>query len=671
MHNILIKYIATLSLILMVLVTNNAQSLMADYPIQPIDFTKVQLKDGFWKSRVETATKVTIPYAFKKCEETGRVDNFIYAGGLKAGKFQGEYGFNDSDLYKIMEGAAFSLQTGKDPEMRAYLDQMVTYLAAAQQEDGYLYTAWTLKANEYADMTCCSYHEDGQYVGSQFSHELYNAGHMYEAAVAHYQATGTKDFLNIATKNADLVYKVCVEEGNNYYPGHQEIEIGLVKLYRATGEQKYLELAKIFLDRRGKGYRKYGNNYTDNTVLVGLDFDAYSQDHRPVTEQTKAVGHSVRAGYMYAAMADIAAITGDKAYLAASDKIWEDIVSHKMYITGGLGAGHGIEGFDVAYSLPNDAYAETCAAIANVYWNHRMFLLHGDAKYIDVLERSLYNGLMAGLSLEGDKFFYPNPLVFDGKSKFNQGAVCRSDWFNCSCCPSNLSRFVPSVAGYTYAVDAANVYVNLFMNNTTEIAVNQQKLILEQTTNYPWSGKVNLEIKSTDAIETNILIRIPGWSSNAPVPSDLYTFQQKTNKQTTIKVNGKAYPIVLKNGYAVISKTWQKGDKIEVNFPMEVKTIKSHEKVAANKGKLAVQRGPILYCAEGVDNNGQASNLSILKPKKFKAKFQAGLLEGVTILKGKGQLQMDGQSKKVRLKLIPYYAWSHREVSPMAVWLGE
>lgn len=664
-----LKKLAFLAVCLIICFWGNAQSLTSDYPIQPVDFTKVQLKDGFWKNRVETATKVTIPYAFKKCEETGRVDNFIFAGGLKEGKFQGKYGFNDSDLFKIMEGAAFSLQTGKDPKMRAYLDKLVSYLAAAQQEDGYLYTAWTLKANDYADMTCCSYHEDGQFVGSQFSHELYNAGHMYEAAVAHYQATGTKDFLNIATKNADLIYEVCMARGNTYYPGHQEIELGLVKLYRATGDKKYLDLAKEFLDRRGKGYRKYGNNYNDNTVLVGLDFDAYSQDHRPVTQQSKAVGHSVRAGYMYAAMADIAAITGDKEYLAASDRIWKDIVSHKMYITGGLGAGHGIEGFDVAYSLPNDAYAETCAAIANVYWNHRMFLLHGDSKYIDVLERSLYNGLIAGLSLKGDKFFYPNPLVFDGKSEFNQGAVCRSDWFNCSCCPSNLSRFVPSVAGYTYAVDAANVYVNLFMNNTTEIDINQQKLIIEQSTNYPWSGKVNLSIRSKSPIETNLMIRIPGWSKNAPVPSDLYTFQKKSEKPTTIKVNGKTIPLTMKNGYAVIAKTWQQGDKIEVNFPMEVKTLKSHEKVAANRGKIAVQRGPLLYCAEGVDNNGHALDLKLLASKRIKVKFKPELLEGVTLLKGKGRVA--GQSKKVGLKLIPYYAWSHREVSPMAVWLGE
>ena len=644
----------------------NAQPLGSDYPIRPVDFTQVKLNDGFWKSRVTTATKVTIPYAFEKCEETGRINNFIYAGGLKKGKFQGDYGFDDSDVYKILEGASYSLMTESDSKLRAYVDQLVSYIGAAQEDDGYLYTAWTLKANDHVEMRCCSYDDAGRYVGSKFSHELYNAGHMYEAAVAHYRATGTKDFLNIATKNADLVYRLCVDEGQLFYPGHQEIELGLVKLYRATGKEKYLELAKLFLDRRGKGYRKFGTE----EKLQGLDYDAYSQDHKPVIEQEEAVGHSVRAGYMYASMADIAGITGDKAYLAAIDKIWEDIVSKKMYITGGLGSGHNIEGFDVAYSLPNDAYAETCAAIANVYWNHRMFLLHGDSKYIDVLERSLYNGLMAGLSLDGDKFFYPNPLVFDGENLFNQGANCRSDWFDCSCCPSNLSRFVPSVAGYTYAVDDENLYINLFMNNTTEVEVNGKSLVLEQTTNYPWSGKVQIEIKGDQPVETNLMIRIPGWSMSEPVPSDLYTFRQKASEKTTIGVNGKNFSFEIKNGYAVIPNTWKKGDQIEVNFPMEVKTIISHEKVMANRGKVAVQRGPILYCAEGVDNQGHAIDLELVEEKELKASFQPDLLNGVTVLEGKGRVISD-KGEMLPLKLIPYYAWSHRDISPMAVWLGE
>ena len=642
------------------------QDLESDYPIQPVDFTQVKLHEGFWKSRVKTATEVTIPYAFKKCEETGRVNNFIYAGGIKEGHFEGEQGFDDSDLFKVLEGAAYSLMLEDNPEFRAYVDKLVYYIGEAQEDDGYLYTAWSLKANDHMELRCCSYDERGRYIGSKFSHELYNMGHMYEAAVAHYQATGEKDFLNIATKNADLTYKLCVEEGELYYPGHQEIELGLVKLYRVTGNEKYLELAKLFLDRRGKNLREFGNE----KKLQSLDFGAYSQDHKPVIEQDEAVGHSVRAVYMYAAMADIAAITGDQAYLAAIDKIWEDIVSKKMYITGGLGSGHGIEGFDVAYSLPNDAYAETCAAIANVYWNHRMFLLHGDSKYIDVLERSLYNGLMAGLSLEGDKFFYPNPLVFDGVSDFNQGAVCRSDWFDCSCCPSNLSRFVPSVAGYTYAVDETDVYLNLFMNNITEIEVDNGKLVLEQTTDYPWSGKVQLQILGDEPVQANLKIRIPGWARNEAVPSDLYSFTKNTSQNTSIAVNGAAVDFQMNKGYAVLSRTWSKNDKVEINFPMDIKSVVSHEKVMANKGKVAIQRGPLVYCAEGVDNQSHAVDLMVDEKAPFDATFQSDLLNGVTVISGKGRFPSSSAKSELTVQLIPYYAWSHRDIGPMAVWLG-
>ncbi|MDH3242987.1 MAG: glycoside hydrolase family 127 protein [Saprospiraceae bacterium] len=653
------------ALLLILLLTQSLYGQSKDYPIHPVDFTQVQLKDGFWKDRVATASKVTIPYAFKKCEETGRIDNFRFAGGLALGKFQGRYGFDDSDVFKILEGAAYSLMTDPDPELRAYVDTVVSYIRAAQEADGYLYTAWSLKANDYADLACCSYAEEGRYIASKFSHELYNAGHMYEAAVSHYQATGTRFFLDVATRNADLVYRICIDQGQLFYPGHQEIEIGLVKLYRATGNEKYLQLAKEFLDRRGKGYRNYG---VENS-LQGLDFDAYSQDHVPVIEQTEAVGHSVRAGYMYAAMADIAAITGDKAYLVAIDRIWDDIVSKKMYVTGGLGAGHGIEGFDVAYALPNDAYAETCAAIANVYWNHRMFLLHGDSKYIDVLERSLYNGLIAGLSLEGDKFFYPNPLVFDGESNFNQGANCRSDWFNCSCCPSNLSRFVPSVAGYTYALDAGQVYINLFMNNSTTLVVNGSKLEMEQKTNYPWSGEVSISFQNESPVNSNLMIRIPGWVSDQPVPSDLYRFRDQAKASTTITVNGSRIDFKIDKGYAVLPGNWKKGDEITINLPMEVRTIVSHDLVMANTGKIAIQRGPLVYCAEAVDNEGHVLDLTAIDGKSFTATFDPSLLRGVTVLQGKGKVKEGG--RKIDVRLIPYYSWSHRDIGPMAVWLGE
>lgn len=634
---------------------NDAQSLVEDYPITPVDFTKVHITGGFWKSRLDTVSHRTIPYAFAKCEETGRINNFIYAGKIKDGKFQGRFGFDDSDVYKIMEGAAYALMNEPNPALRAYLDKVISYIAAAQESDGYLYTAWTLKANDYNNFSCCTYDPKGQFLGTHSSHELYNVGHMYEAAVAHYRATGQDNFLKIAIKNADLIYQKCVIEKMGFYPGHQEIELGLIKLYRVTNDKKYLDLAKLFLERRG---------HQLNLDEKGLQNASYSQNHIPVTEQSEAVGHSVRAGYMYAAMTDIAAITGDQAYLKAVDKIWNDIISKKMYITGGLGAAHGIEGFDRAYELPNDAYAETCAAIAYVYWNHRMFLLHGDSKYIDVMERTLYNGLMSGIALEGEKFFYPNPLVFDGSEKFNQGAVCRSPWFDCSCCPSNLSRFVPSVSGYAYAVKDNNIYVNLFMASKASLNVNSHAVEIQQKTDYPWSGAVELLIDGTIDATTNIYIRIPGWAQNEVVPSDLYRFNATSKTKTNIAINGKKINFSVEHGYAVLHSNWKKGDKISVQFPMESKSISSHPNIKANTGAIAIERGPILYCAEEMDNGHHG--LALNNNTNWKAEYKPDLLNGVTILKGKA---FDDKGSNTTATLIPYVVWGHRETSPMAVWI--
>lgn len=635
---------------------------ISDYPIRPVEFTEVHITDGFWKTRVDTVKEVTIPYAFAKCEETGRVNNFIFAAGIEEGEFVGQYGFDDSDVYKIIEGASYSLMTTPDPELKAYLDKIIGYIGGAQEDDGYLYTPWTLKANDYADMTCCSYAEDeSRYTNSRWSHELYNAGHMYEAAVAHYQATNERSFLDIAIKNADLTYDLCVTQGKNFYPGHQEIELGLVKLFRVTNDQKYLQLAKLFLDRRGKGLTEYSN---EGDALH--EYALYSQDHEPVTEQSEAVGHSVRAGYMYAAMADVAAMTGETAYLAATDKIWDNIVGAKLYVTGGLGAGNGIEGFDVDYALPNDAYAETCAAIANVYWNHRMFLAHGDSKYIDVLERSLYNGLIAGLSLDGDKFFYPNPLVFNGETQFNQGAVCRSPWFDCSCCPSNLSRFVPSVSGYTYAATDTDLYVNLFLKNDAEIEMGDQVMKLSQETNYPWSGDVMITVQNETPITANMKVRIPGWVGNEAVPSDLYTFLDQQEQAVSISVNGEQVSYEMEKGYAVIPGAWKQGDVLSIQLPMEVKALKSHPNVTENTGKIAIQRGPLVYCAEAIDNEGHALDIGIAGSDSFTATHMPDLMTGVTVLDGEGMI--GANAKPVRL--VPYFAWSHRDIAPMAVWLN-
>ena len=613
-----------------------------DYPITPVDFTHVKLQEGFWKEWVSTAVQKTIPFSFQKCEETGRIDNFIFAAGIRDGKFQGSYGFNDSDLYKIMEGAAYSLMLRENPEMEAYLDSLVYYISEAQEEDGYLYTAWSLKANEYIDFSCCTYHEDGQWIGtSGSSHEFYNVGHMYEAAVAHYQATGKRTFLEVAIKNANLIYDVCINQGRRYVPGHQEIEIGLAKLYRVTGDERYIQLAKHLLDIRAEV----------------VDHE-YSQAHLPVTDQREAVGHAVRANYMYSAMADVAALTGDSAYLGAIGKIWENVVEKKLSITGGVGASHKGEAYGPDYVLPNHPYNETCAAIANVYWNHRLFLLHGDSKYIDVLERTLYNGLISGLSLDGTLFFYPNTLQHDGETTFNQGVNGRSPWFNCSCCPSNLSRFIPSVAGYAYATRGENIYVNLFMNSEVTFQTRGNQLTLSQQSNYPWDGDVRLDILNSKSVNATICIRIPGWAQNRPVPSDLFSFTDLQENDFSLKVNGKQIQLMPVNGYVSLQGRWKEGDVIELNLPMEARIITANDKVDQKAGLSAVQYGPVIYCAEEVDNQVDVLDARIKSNPDFKEHFNPGLLGGVNMLEGEG------------LILIPYYAWANRDIGKMNVWFN-
>jgi len=614
-----------------------------DYPITPVDFTQVRLQDGFWKEWVERVHDATIPFAFQKCAETGRIDNFIFAGGIREGKYRGKYGFNDSDLYKIIEGASYALMIEEDPELAAYLDTLVSYISAAQEDDGYLYTPWTLKANDYNEFYCCTYSDEGRWIETPYSsHEFYDAGHMYEAAVAHYLATGSRAFLDVAVKNADLIYDVCMVQGNNYVPGHQEIEIGLVKLYRVTGDERYLQLAKHFLDIRAD-------------VLDGT----YSQAHLPVTEQTEAVGHAVRANYMYSAMADVAALTGDSAYLEAIGKLWDNVVDKKLSVTGGVGASRSGEAYGENYELPNHPYNETCAAIANVYWNHRMFLLHGDSKYMDVLERTLYNGVISGLSLDGQLFFYPNTLQHDGVSTFNQGVNGRSPWFNCSCCPSNLSRFVPSVAGYAYAIRGEDAYVNLFMNSEATLQTGGGELLIRQQSHYPWEGTIQLDIQNEKAVKAALHIRIPGWALNTPVPSDLFRFADDRQAEPVLKVNGKEVEIRTEKGYAVLDGAWKRGDRITLELPMDGHIIQANEKVEAKKGLLAVQYGPIVYCAEETDNHADVLEAGIRTDSRFDTEYMPELLGGVNMLHGED------------LNLIPYYAWANREIGKMNVWFNQ
>lgn len=566
------KNVLTIALLISTNMVGNAQ-LNHGYPIDPVFFTSVTVTDSFWGQRLKASREVTIPLAFSKCEETGRYENFVKAAHPSdTYKVEG-LSFDDTDVYKTIEGASYSLQTYPDKKLQKYIDSVLVIVAAAQEPDGYLYTARTMNPKHPHNWAG----KERWVAVENLSHEFYNLGHMIEGAVAHYQATGKRNFLDIAIKYADCV---CREIGDGaqqkkLVPGHQIAEMALVKLYLVTGDKKYLDQAKFFLDARGYTSRK----------------DAYSQAHKPVVEQDEAVGHAVRAAYMYSGMADVAAITGDSSYIKAIDKIWDNIVSKKIYVTGGIGARHAGEAFGNNYELPNSsAYCETCAAIGNVYMNYRLFLLHGDAKYFDVLERTLYNGLISGVSLDGGSFFYPNPLASNGK-------YSRKPWFGCACCPSNVSRFIPSLPGYVYAVKDNQVYVNLYLSNKAELIVNKKKVVLEQETGYPWNGDIRVKVAQGNQ-EFALKLRIPGWVRNKVLPSDLYSYADNQKPTYRIIVNGQETANTLNNGYLSIERKWKKGDVVKIHFDMLPRIVKANEKVVDDKGRVSVERGPIVYCAE-------------------------------------------------------------------------
>ncbi len=623
------------------------------YPIDPVPFTSVKVTDDFWGQRLKASREVTIPLAFSKCEETGRYENFVKAAHPCDTITVGGLSFDDTDVYKTIEGASYLLQTYPDKNLENYIDSVLVIVAAAQEPDGYLYTSRTMNPKHPHEWAGSKRWEAVE----ELSHEFYNLGHMVEGAIAHYQATGKRNFLDIAMKYADCV---CREIGDGpgqvaRVPGHQIAEMALAKLYLVTGDKKYLDQAKYFLDKRG---------YTSRT-------DEYSQAHKPVIEQDEAVGHAVRAAYMYAGMADVAALTGDSAYINAIDRIWDNIVGKKYYITGGIGATSNGEAFGANYELPNmSAYCETCAAIGNVYVNHRLFLLHGDSKYYDVLERTLYNGLISGVALDGGAFFYPNPLESMGQHQ-------RQPWFGCACCPSNIARFIPSLPGYVYAVKGDDVYVNLFMSNTADLDVNGKKVELRQHTNYPWNGDVTVTVDQNKAGLFDMKLRIPGWVKNKPVPSDLYTYSDGKRLGYTVMVNGKpADGTLTSDGYYTISRKWKKGDKVELHLDMEPRTVKAHAKVEADKGRVAVERGPIVYCAEWPDNDFDVLSIFVNQKPQFTLTEKPELLEGIVELTTDGQtLAYDDKGRltvnDVKLNLIPYYAWCHRGSGNMAVWLPQ
>jgi DUF1680 family protein len=630
-----------------------------DYPVKPVPFTSVRLNDVFWAPRIETNRAVTIPYAFQKDEETGRVDLFVRAGKALRGEPLADrkppgFPFDDTDVYKVLEGAAYTLGVHPDPKLEAYLDDLIAKIAAAQEPDGYLYTTRTIDPGN-----------PHKWAGSQRwdleaedSHELYNLGHLYEAAAAHYQATGKRTLLDVALRTADLLDRTFGPGKRSIWPGHQITEMGLVRLYRATGEGRYLNLAKFLLDARGPDGRRGGGR-------------TYNQSHQRVTEQSEAVGHAVRATYMYSGMADVAALTGEVAYAAAIGRIWENVAGRKLYITGGIGALQRGEAFGADYELPNaTAYNETCAAIGNNYWNHRLFLLHADARYIDVMERTLYNGMISGVSLDGKTFFYPNPLESDGKYE-------RSPWFGCACCPGNITRFLASVPGYVYAQRGDAIWVNLYAAGTAEIKLDSGRTVkLTQRTRYPWEGEVRMTVTPDQAGPLTVHVRIPGWARNEPVPTDLYRFAGRPAPPAAVRVNGKAVPMKLDKGYVSLRRAWKPGDRIEISLPMPVRRVIANEKVAADRGRVALQRGPLVYAVEAADNAGVPVRSLVLSDNELlTAKFRPELLKGVTVIEGKAHAITRGagdeiQRRPVWMTAIPYYAWANRGAGEMIVWLS-
>jgi DUF1680 family protein len=649
-----------------------------DYPVQPVPFTAVHLTDGFWAPKIEINRTVTIPFAFQQCERTGRVDLFERAATVLRGqplenRKPPGYPFDDTDVYKVIEGASYTLSVHPDPKLEAYVDTLIAKIAAAQEPDGYIYTTRTIdpqNPHRWAGKERWELERDD-------SHELYNLGHLYETAVAHYLATGKRMLLDVAIKSANLLVSVFGPGKRSIWPGHQITEMALARLYRVTGDERYLTLAKFLLDERGP-------NLGEKVNPRGL---VYNQAQQRVVEQTEPVGHAVRATYMYSGMADVAALTGDAAYIKAIDTIWENTVGRKLYITGGIGASGAGEAFGRHYELPNmTAYNETCASIGLDYWNHRLFLLHGDAKYIDVMERTLFNGLISGVSLDGKTFFYPNPLESNGQHE-------RSPWFGVACCPSNITRFLASVPGYVYAKQGDTLFVNLYAAGRAEIDVGGRAVKVAQQTRYPWDGDVKLTVDPGTARRFTIKVRIPGWARNEPVPSDLYKYLEPVvsgfsrteaksdvapssrTEPADVKINGTSVPLNVDKGYVALAREWRTGDTIDLHLPMPVQRVVAHDSVEVDRGRVALQRGPLMFAAEWPDNpNGRVRNLVLSDTAALTSEFRPNLLNGVQVITGRATaLAYDEEGTVTKTEqdftAIPYYAWANRGRGQMIVWL--
>ena len=622
-----------------------------DYRITPVPVSAVRITDGFWRPKREVNRTVTIPHIMQENELTGRIDNFLKAAKKKAGPYQGQR-YNDTDVYKVMEAASWSLATHPDPALDRKLDQLIAIVGAAQEPDGYLYTPRTVDPANPAPGA-----GPERWSWLHTSHELYDQGHMIEAAVAHYSATGKRTFLDIATKSADLMVRTFGPGKRRDAPGHEEIELALVKLYRVTGERKYLDLATFFVNERGRQHSVEHPQFERGNRFFMYNDLAYRQDQAPVADQTEAVGHAVRASYLYSAMTDIATLVGE-GLGSVVDALFRNVTNKKMYVTGGLGADGRTEAFGEEYALPNRAYAETCASIGGMLWYHRLFLRTGSLDAYDALERTLYNGYLSGVSLSGDRFFYQNPLVSDGRQE-------RSAYFDVACCPANLARLMEELPGLIYAQDAKTLYVNLFVGSEADVVIDGVRAKIRQETNYPWDGKVTIHLDPERPVTTRLVVRIPSWTRN-PTASALYRFANDTEAPPTMSLNGETpRPVVQRAQRAAelsLEREWRKGDVVSLDIPMPVRRVLANDRVTEDAGKAAIQRGPILYALEGVDNGGSVKDLSLPLATPLTAVFKADLLDGVEVVSGKvGERTVTA---------IPYYAWNNRGKGEMAVWVA-
>ncbi|MCO8243570.1 beta-L-arabinofuranosidase domain-containing protein [Haladaptatus sp. AB643] len=634
-----------------------------EHRLTPVSLTNVSIHDEFWNHRLETNREVTLEHQYEQLETSGCLGNFRRASGREKGGFEGIW-FIDSDAYKWLEAASYALATDPDPTLKSRVDEVVDLLADAQEADGYLNTYFILKE------------PDAKWTNLHMMHELYCAGHLIEAAVAHHRATDESGLLTVARNLADHIDDVFGTEAGalDGVPGHEEIELALVDLYRVTDESRYLDLAEYFIDRRGREDSRLEWEFDHLDEIAGDESEAhrnlflddgeydgsYAQAHLPFREQTTVEGHAVRAMYFFSGVADVVAETGDEELYGTLETLWENMTKKRMYLTGGIGPEARHEGFTEDYDLRNrTAYAETCAAIGSIFWNHRMFQLTGEARFYDVLERALYNGFLAGVSLSGTEFFYENPLE-------SRGDHHRKGWFTCACCPPNAARLFTDLGEYIYAQGPEDeVYVNLYVGSEASVSVDGAPLTLSQRTEYPWDDSVTLSVSADEAVETTLHLRVPEWCTNAGVT-----------------VNGEATKVGTDDGYVAVERTWSDGDEVTLTFDQPIVRMESHPNVSDDAGRLAFQRGPIVYCVEDVDIDRSVFHLRIPEDGSVVATYEADLLDGVVALDGDARVvTTDGWEDTlyrehtgddladVEFRAVPYYSWDNRDPGAMLVWL--